>query len=275
MIIDSQIHIWAADRPDRPWPAAGASGRTAETHRAEPWTGTEALQAMDTAGVDRAILIPPSWEGERNDVVLAAAQAAPEQFAVMGRIADDAEPQAMRDWLEQPSMLGIRVILARTSAWIAKGAEHPLWGAAAEAGVPVMLATAGNTALAAEIARRHPALRIALDHMGTGVLREGFDAFADAELVFEMARSPNVSVKLSALPCYSKQDHPWADVMPYVRRLFDAYGSARLFWGSDLTRLPCPYPQLVSFFREDIPWLKGKAQDEVMGKALAAWLGWR
>jgi hypothetical protein len=62
--------------------------------------------------------------------------------------------------------------------------------------------------------------------------------------------------------------------MPYVRRLFDAYGSARLFWGSDLTRLPCPYPQLVSFFREEIPWLKGKAQDEVMGEALAAWLGW-
>lgn len=272
MIIDAQVHIWGADSPRRPWPSAGANGRTAEPHRQQPFTAREVLQAMDLAGVDRAILIPPSWEGDRNDVVLAAAQAEPTRFAVMGRISDEASPEEMLNWRSQPGMLGVRVILARTSSWITKGADHPLWRIAAEAEVPVMLATAGHTQLAAAIARRHPNLRIALDHMGTGVLREGFDPFADAELVFELARLPNVSIKLTALPCYSKELRPWADVTPYVRRLFDLYSSERLFWGSDLSRLPCPYSELVDFFRHEIPWLKGKARDDVMGEALLAWL---
>ncbi len=33
---------------------------------------------MGKAGVDRAILVPPSWEGDRNDVALEAAQAHPD-----------------------------------------------------------------------------------------------------------------------------------------------------------------------------------------------------
>jgi predicted TIM-barrel fold metal-dependent hydrolase len=272
MIIDSQIHIWAAPSRSRPWPQAGAGGRTAEPHRVPPFTAQDVIKAMDRAGVDRAILIPPSWEGERNDVALAAAHAWPARFAVMGRIADDASANEMLGWRSQGGMMGVRIILARTSAWVARGPGHPLWRIAEEADVPVMLATAGHTRLAAEIARRHPKLRIALDHMGTGILRDGFDPFADAELVFELAREPNVAIKLSALPCYSKEARPWADVMPYVRRLFDLYGSQRLFWGSDLSRLPCPYAELVDHFLHGVPWLKGQALDDVMGEALAAWL---
>ena len=40
---------------------------------------------MAAAGVDRAVIVPPSWEGDRNDLALAAAQAHPDKFAVMGR----------------------------------------------------------------------------------------------------------------------------------------------------------------------------------------------
>ena len=43
------------------------------------------LAEMSKAGVDRIIIVPPSWEGDRNDLALAAAQAHPERFAVMGR----------------------------------------------------------------------------------------------------------------------------------------------------------------------------------------------
>lgn len=272
MIIDSQIHIWAANSQNRPWPPSGAGGRTAEPHRAQPYTAQEVLRAMDRAGVDRAILIPPSWEGEYNDVVLAAARAAPTRFAVMGRIADDADPEVALNWLSQPGMMGARIILARGSAWVWRGAEHPFWRMAAETEIPVMLATAGRTDIAEDIARRHPRLRIALDHMGTGILRPGFDPFADAQQVFDLARLPNVSVKLSALPCYSNEPRPWADLTPYVRRLYDFYGARRLFWGSDLSRLPCSYVDLVQHFLHDIPWLKGRDLDDVMGEALAAWL---
>ena len=41
---------------------------------------------MDEAGVDRVVIVPPSWPGDRNDYGLEAARRYPDRFAVMGRI---------------------------------------------------------------------------------------------------------------------------------------------------------------------------------------------
>ena len=41
------------------------------------------------------MIVPPSWEGERNDLALAAASAHPDRFAVMGRL--DTEAAGARD----------------------------------------------------------------------------------------------------------------------------------------------------------------------------------
>ena len=79
MIVDAQVHIWAANSAERPWPARH------QPHRDPPITADELLGTMKDAGVDKAILVPPSWEGERNDVCLAAAQKYPERYAVMGQ----------------------------------------------------------------------------------------------------------------------------------------------------------------------------------------------
>jgi L-fuconolactonase len=81
LIVDAQIHLWAADTPDRPWPPGGA----ARAHQPYPVSKDMALAGMNEAGVDRAVIVPPSWEGERNDLALEAASLHPERFAVMGR----------------------------------------------------------------------------------------------------------------------------------------------------------------------------------------------
>ena len=94
MIVDSQVHIWAADTPERPWPP----GEAARAHQPTPLTAEGLLEKMDAAGVARAILVPPSWEGDRNDVVLAAAHRYPERFAVMGRISLEA-PESREEFL--------------------------------------------------------------------------------------------------------------------------------------------------------------------------------
>ncbi|GIT39658.1 MAG: hypothetical protein Ct9H300mP8_08540 [Gammaproteobacteria bacterium] len=52
----------------------------------------EAITRMDEAGVDAAILVPPSWEGDRNDVCLDAALRFPDRFAVMGRFPSKRSP---------------------------------------------------------------------------------------------------------------------------------------------------------------------------------------
>ena len=103
-IVDSQVHIWGADTPERPWPAR------AHAHREEAFGAGELLRAMDAAGVERVVIVPPSWEGDRNDLALAAAEAHPRRFAVMGRF--DAEApgasELLAGWKRQPGMLGLR-----------------------------------------------------------------------------------------------------------------------------------------------------------------------
>ena len=83
LIVDAQVHIWGADSPDRPWPP----GRAHQAQKPYPVTKDLVLRGTKEAGVDRVILVPPSWEGDRNDLALEAARLHPDRFAVMGRLA--------------------------------------------------------------------------------------------------------------------------------------------------------------------------------------------
>ena len=81
LIVDAQVHIWGADTPERPWPAGGR----ARAHRPVPFSKDDLLREMDAAGVARVVIVPPSWEGDRNDLALGGGAAHPDRFAVMGR----------------------------------------------------------------------------------------------------------------------------------------------------------------------------------------------
>ena len=129
-IIDSQVHIWAENTPERPW-APNMEGRA---HLPEPLSAEKLLAMMNQAGVDAAILVPPSLEGDRNDLCLAAARKFSDRLAVMGRInltgADSAT--ALATWREDPGMLGLRLTFHRpdTRPQLTDGTADWLWPAA-------------------------------------------------------------------------------------------------------------------------------------------------
>ena len=53
-IVDSQVHIWGADTPDRPWPP----GRAAQAQKPYPVTKDMLLFEMELAHVSRIVLVP-------------------------------------------------------------------------------------------------------------------------------------------------------------------------------------------------------------------------
>ena len=62
----------------------------------------------------------------------------------------------------------------------------------------------------------------------------------------------------------------------YLRsKLYDAYGPDRMFWGTDITRMPCSWKQCVTMFTEELPWLSAKDKELIMGRAVCTWLGWK
>lgn len=274
LIADAQVHLWGADSPSRPWPPG-------EAHRAQkpyPVTKDMALAGMKEAGVDRVVVVPPSWEGDRNDLALEAARLHPDRFAVMGRLAlEKPESRALVDgWKRQPGMLGMRFTFSteRQRPWLTDGTADWLWIAAERAGIPVMMSVAGSFAAVDRIAERHPGLRIVVDHLGIRSGSKGPEAFAGLPELCTLAPRANVAVKASALPCSSAEGYPFRDVHAHIRRVYDVFGPRRMFWGTDWTRLPCPWRQAVTLFTEELPWLSGQDQEWIMGRALCEWLGW-
>ncbi len=274
VIVDAQVHIWGADTPDRPWPPGGAQ-RAQKPH---PVTKDLVLAGMKEAGVDRVVIVPPSWEGERNDLALEAARLHPDRFAVMGRLAlEKPESWALVDgWRRRPGMLGMRFTFntEQHRQWLTDGTADWLWAAAERVGIPVMMSVSGLLPAVDRIAERHPILKLVIDHLGIRSGAKEPEAFAGLPELCALARRANVAVKASALPCYSTQAYPFPGLHPHIRRVYDAFGPRRMFWGTDWTRLTCPWRQAVTLFTEELPWLSSEDKEWIMGRAICEWLAW-
>jgi L-fuconolactonase len=273
-IVDSQVHLWGADTPDRPWPP----GRAAQAQKPYPVTREALLLQMDLAGVRRIVIVPPSWEGDRNDLALAAARLHPDRFAVMGRIALE-KPESrtlVADWKKQPGMLGMRLTFHTElqRPWLTDGTADWLWPAAEKAGIPLMVLVPGSLDVLDRIAERHPGLKLIIDHVGLNRLQKGPNVFEDLPQVCSLAKRPNIAVKASGMPSLSHESYPFRDLHPYIQRLIDAFGPRRTFWGTDLTRMPCTYYECITLFTAHLPWLKGEDLEWVMGRGVCEWLGW-
>lgn len=77
-IIDAQIHIWS-------------SGLPTGLHRKAPsFTAEQALEEMDVAGVQAALIHPlGSWDPNSNALAVAAARQYPDRLAVMRQFPPD------------------------------------------------------------------------------------------------------------------------------------------------------------------------------------------
>jgi predicted TIM-barrel fold metal-dependent hydrolase len=274
-IVDSQVHVWAAETPERPWPKSDN-----RPHRPVPFLPEDLLREMDAAGVHRAVLVPPTWDGGRNDLALGAARLHPDRFAVMGRLNTDA-PEAreqLRNWRTHPQMLGLRFSFMRLPAerWplIDEGLDW-VWTEAERAGLPIMLMMIpGQLHLADRIAARHPGLRLIMDHLARHYGRKDEAAFADLDKLLALAPRPNIAVKASGMPAYASDSYPYRRVHEPIRQAREAFGSRRVFWGTDLTKLQCSYRQAVTMFTEELPWLTAADKEWIMGRGLCEWIGW-
>ena len=71
-----------------------------------------------------------------------------------------------------------------------------------------------------------------------------------------------MSVKLSAAPNYSPEAYPFRDMTPHIKRLFDAFGPQRCYWGTDMTNGfdKATYQQRITHFTEELPFLSEERQ---------------
>ena len=270
-IVDAQIHLWE-------------NARMSPQHRQIPtYSMDDALQEMVEAGVDAAVIHPPSTLGEAMNVLAVdAARQHPDTFCILGNF-DLQSPDRLdivKHWRQRPGMLGFRFTFNQPhqQSWWTDGSLDWFWAACEQEGLPVGLLAGGHMADLGTIAARHPGLKLHIDHCGRGGGGGGGTddaAFANLGEMLALATYPNVAVKLSGAPSYSSHPYPYRNIHPYLRQIFDAFGPQRCFWGTDITRMSCSYRQCVTMFTEELSWLQGRDKELVMGDAICDWLGWR
>jgi predicted TIM-barrel fold metal-dependent hydrolase len=140
-----------------------------------------------------------------------------------------------------------------------------------------MCFTPGRTALLGPIVEKHPGLILILDHMGltAAMLKDNTLDDAVGQAV-ALAKYPNVSVKVSASPGISREPYPFRDVAGILKRVFDAYGPQRSYWGTDMTNsyAKASYRQRITQFTEELTFLSESDKDWVMGRAIMQRLKW-
>ena len=272
LIVDSQIHIWE-------------NGKMSPHHRQIPTYGIDdALAEMKSAGVDAAVIHPPSSLGEAvNELAVKAVREHPEKFCILGHF-DLTAPNRediVKHWRERPGMLGFRFTFNQPhqKAWWTDGSLDWFWKACEREGLRIgLLASGENMKVMGPIAERHPGLKVHIDHIGRGGGGHGVKddaAFADLDNMLALAKYPNIAVKLSGAPSYSSDSYPYRNIHGYLQRIVETFGADRCFWGTDITRMPCSYRECVTMFTEEMPWLKGRDLERVMGGAVVDWLDWK
>src|SRR5437762_11870098 len=99
LIVDSQIHIWE-------------NAKMSAHHRQIPtYSEDDALKEMAEAGVDAAVLHPPSTLGEAmNELAVEAVRHHPDKFCILGNFDLQAPHRdaIVKHWRSQPGIVAFR-----------------------------------------------------------------------------------------------------------------------------------------------------------------------
>ncbi len=285
--VDAHVHVF--DRVSAQFPRT-----TSELAPAEREARAETLLAqMEAAGIDRAVLIDMGGTAiEHHRYVTHCVRRWPGRFTATGLVdPNDADPPArLRELVAQTGIRGIR--LGSLDDGRATTAEqvraYGLFAVARELRLNInVYGGAGNLRCIGLLAPVFPEVVISLDHLGmcpsTPMRRDrwGRPRFDDEPIpppsypqVLELARFPNVYIKVSGEYAFSKQPYPYADMRPLVEQVYRAFGPERMMWCSDFPWIAVEpgYGRLAVLLEHHLPALGAAERELIMGgNALRVW----
>ena len=232
MTVDAHFHVWRLARGDYGWltPALGAIYRDVEV---EHW---HALAAP--LGIEGGVLVQAAPSEAETEFLLHTAQAHAQVLGVVGwadLLAADA-PRRIAALAARPKLKGLRPMLQdiADADWILQPGLAPALEAMTAHGLVFdALVRAEHLPRIRELARRHPGLRICIDHGAKpGIDRGQWQPWANE--VRRVADETSAMCKLSGLLTEAGDAAADPDALtPWVTHLLDCFGAERLLWGSD------------------------------------------
>jgi predicted TIM-barrel fold metal-dependent hydrolase len=205
---------------------------------------------MEQHGVTRAALVQPSCYGY--DASLLADQVAqqPHRYVGLGMIdprqADVAD--RLSYWVQEQHLVGMRVL----GRWLDAPYFTDLWRRAADLQAALAFLTGPiDLAPLEQAIQRLPATPIIIDHLAHRRLTDR----AHCQQLLNLARYPQVYVKVSGLYALSAQPHPHTDAEWLVQAVIAAFGAQRLMWATDFPYIVDTdgYGKCLDYFQHQLP----------------------
>jgi len=253
VIVDSHPHILAEDTVKYPIDPIGGVRSTWSV--GVSFTVEELLAHMDEAQVAAATIVQASTVyGNDNSYVADSVSRYPERFIGVGGI-DPRLPDALTRldyWVRNRGLAGMRIFAGGSTfggaAWPDDPALNAFWDLATSLKVPLHLQVRfEDTARAGAIAAAHPNLPIVLDTLALMPVDDG-PRFGSAQPVFDLARYPNVLLKVTNLNLEAAVT-PRSTPQALIAALIGVFGARRIMWGSNFPNTrpsgEAPYAALV------------------------------
>lgn len=230
------------------------------------------LAQMDAAGIDKAVLVQYMGQFD-NRYHQEVCQRFPGRFAPWGLV-DTNAPDAVekiKEAVHVHGMVGFRMPVTARSP---ESNPYAMWETLQELNVVVSLAgvrEAYAAPEAEELVRRHPGLKMRIEHLGHPRFEE-IDPFPQYRQVLQLAHFPHVFIAYSGLYAASRQRYPYQDLVPFFKMIYDAFGPRRILWGSDFP--PLCMRETVSMnlqlFQEGFGFLTSEDKEWILGKTALA-----
>lgn len=266
MKLDAHQHFWhVAQAADYPWmsPDEPVLYRDYQPDALKP-----ILARHDIEGT---ILVQASPTLAETEVLLRLAETTPFVKGVVGWCEFDAvaAPAAIATLARSPWLVGLRPMVQDIAddGWLLREQLQPAFEAMMEHELVFdALVLPRHLTPLAELTRRHPALRVVVDHGAKPALRSGMLDQWRRDIA-AVARFESTACKLSGLVTECGADRSIERLRPVVDHLLDCFGTERLMWGSDwpVVNLAGGYDEWMTSAEALLAHLGGTARDAIFG----------
>jgi L-fuconolactonase len=239
MNIDAHFHAWQIARGDYGWLKPDLATIYRDVEVADWW------QQAKGRGIGGGVLVQAAPTAAETAFLLQLADQHPQQvLGVVGWVdlqAADAAEQ-VRALAAHPRLKGLRPMLqdlAQTD-WIVQERVQAGLAAMADCGLVFdALIEPRHLPVIAELAQRHPALPLVIDHGAKPRMQAPTAGPATQQwqgglqTLAQQTRSAPLMCKLSGLWTEAPAGEPCEHVRPWAQSLLEIWGAERLIWGSD------------------------------------------
>ncbi len=235
-VIEWNMHMFSSNTARFPFSPRGTYKPDAAKLPIDPLISY--LGHMNSFGIDRAMFVHPEPYGDDHSLVLdCLARTSPAQFKGTSMFYPrDADAPARLEALvkSQPRIVSTRFHAHRgNTAYLTSFADdgvRALWKKGVDLGLVIELDMGSDYAVqVGQAIAAFPGCKVLIDHLANPKVCMTWE-YAD---VLDLAKYPNVYMKMSGLGYFATDTPDYQSVMPFTRRIIKEFGADRMVWSGD------------------------------------------